>query len=66
MDNLEQLTQLIWDIIKDINYFINETFVSGFILKIVSLIIDFFKTIAQFMIIALEAIVKLLKFFVTM
>jgi len=64
MDNFEQFTQLILDIIKDISYFINETFMSGFVSRIMSSIVGFLKIIVQFIIIGLEAIVRILKFFV--
>ncbi|MDD3488020.1 MAG: hypothetical protein PHG13_02620 [Candidatus Pacebacteria bacterium] len=64
MNNIEQLTQLLLEIIKDIGHFVNETFMTGFVSKIVLLIGGFLKTIASFLIVGLEAVIKFLEYFV--
>ncbi|MFA5360718.1 MAG: hypothetical protein WC320_01995 [Candidatus Paceibacterota bacterium] len=66
MDNLEQFIELIWEIVKDVSYFINETFAEGFIAGLISYIIGFLKMIAQFIVIALETLIKLLQFFINL
>jgi hypothetical protein len=64
MENLDQLSQFVLKVLEDISYFINETFISGFLSKIVFHVIGFLKIIVEFIIIGLEAIVRILKFFV--
>ncbi|MDD5760678.1 MAG: hypothetical protein PHF45_01315 [Candidatus Pacebacteria bacterium] len=66
MDNFEQFIQLISGIIKDISYFISEAITGGFISGLISYLVGFLKMIAQFIIIALEALIKLLQFFVNL
>jgi hypothetical protein len=64
MENLDQLSQFILTILRDISYFINEIFIAGFISKIIFHVIGFLKIIVEFLIIGLETLVRILKFLI--
>ena len=64
MENLDQLSQFILKILEDISYFINETFLAGFVSKIVFHVVGFLKLIVEFIIIGLETLIRILKFLV--
>lgn len=65
MENFDQLSQFILKILGDISYFINETFISGLVSKIVFHVTSFLKLMVEFIIIGLETLIKILKFLIS-
>ena len=65
MDNFDQLSQFILKILEDISYFVNETLIAGFISKIIFHVTAFLKLMVEFIIIGLETLIRILKFFIS-
>jgi hypothetical protein len=64
MDNINQLiaqaTQILIDFFREISHITDDVFISGILVHLW----EFLKAIMQFLIIALEALVRILKFFI--
>lgn len=61
---MEELSQIVLNFLKDISHFVNETVMTGFIAKATFHILGFLKLIAEFIIVGLEFLLKILKSFV--